>query len=179
MSALMCTIAVEPIKLLTEQTGATGAGDAPPHSLLWWFGAWAFTMALLGGMALLGWEWRAWHRAPQELTAFRRLGGRLGLRARERQLVEQLATVAGLPPVALLLSEHAFESALQAMADPAEDGGSRRGIGPRPRGVNLSDVAAVRAKVFGPVAEPGRWNHLVRLARSLTTMKGRLHARPT
>lgn len=88
-------------------------------------GSWLWLWIAMGLAITLAGAWAAWHRLAQqrmtpEAAAFAKLAPKLGLGPRQRARVRAMAHAAGIPPVALLLSEHAFDHAAMCLADPAQ-----------------------------------------------------------
>ena len=107
--------AIEPIRLATQE-----AGDAPTDGAAWT--SWAAGLALVAALSFAAhWLWRV-RRLSAEERAFRALARRLWVPRGVRRTIRGMARAAGLPPVALLLSEHAFRSAAAAFA------GDRSGV---------------------------------------------------
>lgn len=88
---------------------ATSAGPGA------WFiaGAAVLALALVAAAYII---WRAAEPEPPVDRAYRTLARGLGLRRRDRRLLDRLAAEHGeATPVALLLSEHAFRTAMDAL----------------------------------------------------------------
>jgi len=82
-------------------------------------------------------------RRPPAERAFDVLSRRMKLRPRKAAVVRRLAARAGMPPVALLISEHAFARASQRVGDGAA-GERAGGLGP-----SRDQVEDVRRALFG------------------------------
>lgn len=108
-----------------------------------WVGGW-WIAGVAAGLAACLWvsmaAWRGRWRAPADERAFTLLSRSLGLRAPSRRVVERLARPLGAQPVALLVSEAAFEKALELA-----EGGERGRLSQSDRALAM----LVRAKVFG------------------------------
>jgi len=83
----------------------------------WAWVAIAVGVAVVAGGVVSYFAWRDRRRHTPEHRAFRALARRLRLRGRGRALVEELARAAQVPPVALLVSEHAFRTAATGRSD--------------------------------------------------------------
>lgn len=95
--------------------------------------SWLWLWIAMGVAAILAGAWavrrrRAQRDADPEVLAFARLAPKLGLGPRQRARLRAMAGAAGIPPVALLLSEHAFDRAAHLLADPAQASELRRAL---------------------------------------------------
>lgn len=77
----------------------------------WLWVALAVFVALGAGATISYLGWRDRRRTTPEHRAFRAMAWRLRLGRRSRAAVEQAARAAGMEPVALLISERAFDAA--------------------------------------------------------------------
>ena len=94
-----------------------GDADAGGTGTAWWIliGLLVLCTAAAGAVSWLAWRDRS--RSEPEDRAFRALVRKQRLTRRRVALVRQLATSAGLPAVAILLSEGAFDHAV-AQSEP-------------------------------------------------------------
>lgn len=103
----MWILADEPMRLVT--------GDILPHAPLpmWVIVAstGAAVLAALLMVAILVLRW--WLAQPAADQAFYSMSRRLGLSGTDRRVIEHLAELAGVHPVAMLVSRHAFATAAQ------------------------------------------------------------------
>lgn len=72
-------------------------------------------VAIGGAVSYFGWRDRRRH--TPERRAFRALARRMRLGRRLRAALERVALERGIPPVALLISEHALNGAVEGEAD--------------------------------------------------------------
>ncbi len=106
---MMWMLADEPMHLVTGD--ALPGGPLPDWVIVAWTGAAIFAALLL--VTVLGIRW--WLAQPDADLAFDHLCGRLGLSGADRRVIEHLAAMAGVHPVALLVSRHGFARASQAL----------------------------------------------------------------
>ncbi|MEK6700955.1 MAG: hypothetical protein AABZ53_01730 [Planctomycetota bacterium] len=104
----MWTLADEPMRLVTGD--ALPPGPMPMWAIVAWTGAAILAALLL--VAILGVRW--WISQPQTDLAFISMSRRLGLSRTDRRVVEHLAELSGVHPVAMLVSRHAFAVAAQS-----------------------------------------------------------------
>jgi hypothetical protein len=115
---LLMLAAIAPLRIHTSDVEPGSA------SWLWLWIALAVAVTLAGAWA--AWRQHAQKQADPHAIAFARLAPKLGLGPRQRAQVRAMAQAAGVPPVALLLSEHAFDHAAMCLADPAQAAELRR-----------------------------------------------------
>lgn len=110
--------AVELVRAAPEPTAGTPPTE-PAASAIWstWL-ALALIGALAAGMLAAGFAW--WRRQSATDRAFWVAALFARLTRKDRSLLRRLAAQAGLAPVTLLISEHAFERAA-AFASPADE----------------------------------------------------------
>jgi len=129
LDGLIAVLGSEPVWLARPAEASAQPAIAP-----WW----AFVLGWVLLVAL-AWRWalrRREHALDPREHAFRALSRKLRLNGRERRAVRRLGSGAGVPPVALLISEHAFSRA-QGRADGKNE------AAPDPE-----VVARVRSRVF-------------------------------
>lgn len=104
----MLMLADEPMRLVTGDTLPPGA--LPMWVIVAWTGAALLAALLMVATLVLRW----WLAQPAADQAFNSISRRLGLSGTDRRVIEHLAELAGVHPVAMLVSRHAFATAAQA-----------------------------------------------------------------
>lgn len=136
---------IAPIEL-TEQLESVAAIPEPRLIIM--------ALAVILSIAIGAVFWRASKRKTPELEqAFRHLSRRLKLGKRRMDLARQLAAAGGMPAIALLLSEHAFDLAVGALEPVLAHGAiplaARTRRPDRTPGMNDASLASLRRTLFG------------------------------
>lgn len=140
LALISSTLAAAPnaVTLFTGEPTPPVVVDAPASVPFWvWLALGAIVLAISGAISIMAWRGR-W-RDPPATRAASHLAKNLGISGDSRRILERMAQALATEPVTLLLSESAFERAIEAIEH--EPGA----LQPKDKAALL----ALRATVFG------------------------------